>query len=101
MLAVAWPLHDRHLVATLEPGGEDGAQGVGNTQHDLREAAGQHTDEVLVLRHILVDAAVVVVEASLQTQTSSTHNSVGDPDDVHVTHVTHVSYLNAPGWCHH
>lgn len=56
-----------HLVSTLEPCGEDGAQWVGNAQHDLSEAARQHTDEVLVLWHILVHTAVVVVEASLHT----------------------------------
>ena len=44
---------------------EDGAQGVGNAQHDLREAAGQHAQQVVVLRVVLVHAAKVVIEAGL------------------------------------
>jgi hypothetical protein len=45
--------------------GEDGAQGVGNAQHDLCEAAGQHAQQVVVLRVVLVHAAKVVIKTSL------------------------------------
>eukprot|EP00882_Tetradesmus_deserticola_P025528 GHRQ01028047.1.p1 GENE.GHRQ01028047.1~~GHRQ01028047.1.p1 ORF type:complete len:121 (-),score=2.68 GHRQ01028047.1:298-660(-) len=60
------------LVSVFEPVGEDGPQRVGYAQHHLSEAARQHPDEVLILRHVFVHTAVVVVEASL-----TEHNNTG------------------------
>jgi hypothetical protein len=47
---------------------EHWAQGVCNAQHDLCEAAGQHTQQVAILRLVLVHAAKVMVKASLDAQ---------------------------------
>lgn len=56
---------------------EDGPQGIGNTQHHLREATGQHAQQVLVLGLILVHGAIVVVEASLEQCRHGRHSEGG------------------------
>jgi hypothetical protein len=44
---------------------EHAPQRVGDAQHDLREAARQHSDEVVACRHVLRHAVVVVAKAGL------------------------------------
>jgi hypothetical protein len=58
-----------HLTLGSVPvlGREHLPQRVRNSQHDLREAARQHADEVVVCGHVLGHAVVVVIEPSLAT----------------------------------
>lgn len=65
--------------AVLEEPGKECAQGVGDSNHDLREAAGQHPQQVVPGRHVLLDAVVVVAKARLQPEIELMSNSTWTP----------------------
>jgi hypothetical protein len=58
----------RALGPITEECGEHRAQGVGDAQHHLSEAAGQDAQQVVVLGLILVHAAKIMVKSSLRAK---------------------------------